>query len=136
MAFSKMLIFGLFSGILQLISVWIAYNSWATMHFCNALMVMIFSGLDLLMLTLDFSRINAYLSSSFIMQMMFYMMIVYLVVAMYVSYKAYKCFKEDYSQQHHQGGYQMFGGGNMSQYDTENGGARSSYMVSGPGVRT
>jgi hypothetical protein len=139
MSFSKMLLFGFFSGLLQLISVWIAYNAWATMHFCNALMVMIFAGLDLLMLMLDFQRINTYLGNYiFIWQLMFYLMLVYLVVAMYLSYKAYKCFKEQHAQQNSMSNYQMFGGRNMSQYDSEanarSAGGRSNYLVSGPGV--
>lgn len=91
----KFFIWGTLSGILSLISVWIAYNAWATMHFCNTMVVLIFTALDLLMILIDFSRINAALAySNSLLKFMFYGMIVYYVFAIVVSFRAYRCFKE------------------------------------------
>ena len=93
-AFVKFLIWGPLSGILQLISVWMVYNAWATMHFCSTLMCVIFVGFDLLIVGMDFSRINAMLSYSPTYQFLFYSMLAYYIIALVVSYRAYRCFKE------------------------------------------
>ena len=91
---TKMLLFGFLTGILNLFSVWIIYNAWATMHFCNLIFYMVFCGLDLLMQLSDFSRVSAYLGmQNTFYQLLYYAMIIFLFVAMFVSYKAYKSFK-------------------------------------------
>lgn len=70
---------------------------------------------------------------------MLYSMIAFFIIAFYIVFKAYRCFKKLYNDQHGGSNYQMFPG-RMSNYDDERQGGRppgaggNSYLVSGPGV--
>jgi hypothetical protein len=76
---------------------------------------------------------------------MVYLLLIQYTVSLYLSYRAYSAFKDEYVNQHQGGmssGYQpLFGQEgplrNMSRYDDpeRNGGGGRSYMVSGPGMQ-
>lgn len=52
----RMVLFGTLDGLLNLIGVWILYLAYATMHFCQT-MVVIFSGiLDIVMLAMSWQK--------------------------------------------------------------------------------
>lgn len=49
-SFVKLIFQGFISGLFHLFSVWIAYNSWATMNPCYLIFQLIYSFIDILML--------------------------------------------------------------------------------------
>jgi hypothetical protein len=59
---------------------------------------MIFTGLDLLILMMDFSSLNSYLKSYILLLLMFYLMIFVEGAGMYISYKAYRVFKSAFNE--------------------------------------
>ena len=79
-----------------MISLWILYMGWATMHFCQVMIFMIAVGIDLLFIMIDFNRMNMLLSGNTIMQMLFWLVIIYDVVAFILTFRAYKNFKTAY----------------------------------------
>ena len=52
----RMLIFGAFSGIFQLINVWIIYSSYATLHFCSCFMYSLLCLLEVLFISQEWKR--------------------------------------------------------------------------------
>ncbi|CDW80699.1 UNKNOWN [Stylonychia lemnae] len=116
--FAKLLLMGFISALFQLFSLWIIYICWATLSYCNLIFFMFSAGLDFLILL---NYINAIQLSPFFTQIIYYSMLVYFAVALVVSYRAYKCFKEQHSSQFGpiSQGYSPFRNG-MSQYDDEN----------------
>ena len=128
MCLAKALLYGLLSGILQLITLWIAYMGWATMHFCQVLVFLIVLGIDLLFILIDFQRINMLLSGSPILKMLFWFMIIYDIIGLLVGYFAYANFKESFYA-NHPPGYSMFDAGSLSQYDNPGSNNRGGYQV-------
>ena len=120
--FGKTLTMGVLSGILQLITLWILYTSWATMHYCSLMFFMFSTGIDLLIMLMQVNAIIALFQTNVAMATLFMMMLIYYVVAEYVAYKAYSCFKKCYDEQHgiQRHGYSPFTNG-MAQYDDERG---------------
>ena len=84
------------TGILQLITLWIIYMGWATMHFCQVMVFMVSAGIDLLFLMIDYNRINMVYRGSTIMLILYWLIIAYNLIALFLSYKAYSCFKNAY----------------------------------------
>ncbi len=54
----KFILLGPLSGIMQLISVWIVYSSWASMHFCTTMIVIFSASIDLIFFMLSFSQMQ------------------------------------------------------------------------------
>lgn len=88
------------------------------MHFCNLIFFMISTTLDLVMLLSYYSALVNALGDSVFFMGLIWGCIIYYVAALYFSYKAYRCFKDQFTQQHShmQAGYTPFRGG-MSNYD-------------------
>ena len=57
---------------------------------------MIYVGIDMLMLMANWQNYMAMTSGNFILTTMVYIMAIFYVFALYVSYKAYSCFKKEY----------------------------------------
>ena len=104
----KSMLFGFISGLFQCITMWIIYVSWATMHWCQTIFLMIIIGMDLFLLFITFTAI----SGGGVLTFMLFGMLAYDAIAMFVSYKAYSVFKRCFDEQ--------YGGGD--QYERLNGG--------------
>jgi hypothetical protein len=90
----KVWVFGLLNGIFQLINLWMVYNAWATLHWCQVIVFVIFSAFDLLIMLFKIAKANAMLDTFSLL--LFYVILIYLVIACYVSYQAYTKLKEIY----------------------------------------
>eukprot|EP00349_Pseudokeronopsis_sp_Brazil_P006548 CAMPEP_0202966778 /NCGR_PEP_ID=MMETSP1396-20130829/11338_1 /ASSEMBLY_ACC=CAM_ASM_000872 /TAXON_ID= /ORGANISM="Pseudokeronopsis sp., Strain Brazil" /LENGTH=124 /DNA_ID=CAMNT_0049691017 /DNA_START=12 /DNA_END=386 /DNA_ORIENTATION=- len=88
-AFAKMVLYSPLSGLLQLITLWIAYMAWATMHFCQAMILMICLAIDLLFILIDFNRMNLLLSGAPFMKALYWAVIIYDVIAAILAFRAY-----------------------------------------------
>lgn len=73
------------------------------MHFCNLIFQQVYTALDLIIVLSSWNRIQLMIADSPLKQIMFYTMVVILIVAVFIQYKAYACFKEKYQIQHHGG---------------------------------
>lgn len=86
---AKSILYSPISGIMQLITLWMLYMGWATMHFCQVMVFMVGVGIDMFFLLLDYKRMSIILSGNGILMFLFWMMVVYDVIAFIISYKAY-----------------------------------------------
>jgi len=73
---------------------------------------MICLGIDLLFILIDFQRMNLLLSGAPMMKMLFWMLIIYDILGIFITYRAYSNFKENFYKSH-PAGYSMFDAGNM-----------------------
>lgn len=94
----KLLVQGLFAGLFNLFSVWISYSAWASMFHCTLIFQIIYFCIDLLMLMAAWSNMIAMASSQygFIGESMVYCLLVFYVVGLFISYRAYQAFKKEY----------------------------------------
>ncbi|CDW72819.1 UNKNOWN [Stylonychia lemnae] len=97
--FVKFIQYGGLAGIFQLINLWVIYSAFATMHFCSVLIYLIMCIFDLLFAVMDWKKYETKNSedpdkeSSIVMQFLFIVQIVYFIIAIYFSYRAYSHFK-------------------------------------------
>ena len=106
------ILFGIFSGILQMISLWMIYSAWATMSFCSCIFLMIIFGLDLFM-NIFLLQTAASLGGPILIMCLF--LFLYSLIAFAVSYKAYKVWKSEFEIQHGGDNFQAFGGNQRNQ---------------------
>jgi len=66
------------------------------MHFCNLMFFMIYCGLDLLIILFSFGAMNAIFGRNPFTMMLFYAMTAYFVIAFYIAFRAYQCFKKQF----------------------------------------
>jgi hypothetical protein len=70
------------------------YMAWATMHFCQTIVVLVVVSFDLLFLLLDSKNVQIYYSGQPIFKMLYWGMVLYGVIAIIVAYRAQACFKK------------------------------------------
>lgn len=75
-------------------------------------------GIDMLFLLLDYNRMSRVLSGNGVMMFLYWMIVVYNLVAFILAYRTWKCYKHEFYMQHGVG-YSMFGGRDMAEYDDE-----------------
>lgn len=97
MCFIKFVLYGGLAGIFQLINLWVCYTAFATMHFCSTLIYLIMCTFDLMFSFMDWQRYEKKMeedkeASNFV-RLLFIMMILYNIVAIFYSYRAYNHFK-------------------------------------------
>ena len=96
----KGLLFGPISGIFNLISIWIDYMGYATMHYCQVMIVM-FSGLmDVIMAAVQWSSYGTYLKRDTVNLVMFWMIFAFSVVKFIIGCLAYQSFKKAFNEQY------------------------------------
>ena len=96
-----MFLFGVFSGLMNLISVWIDYMAYATMHSCQCLIVIFSAALEMLMLMLDWQssgQKKTVITATDANQIMFWCMFGFNVVKLVVGIGAYRAFRKAYSE--------------------------------------
>ena len=95
--FVKLILYGGLAAIFQLINLWVIYTAFATMHFCSVLIYLIMSSFDLLFAVMDWQRYEAAMKdkeSSKMVEFLFIVQIVYFIIAITYSFKAYGHFKQ------------------------------------------
>ena len=101
----KMMLFGTFNGLLNLVSVWIDYMAYATMHYCQAMIVSIAAGIDLLMLAVTYSSYKPMLAKDQTKEVMFWFLVGFSAFKMISGMLAYVHFKQAFVQQVPQDNY-------------------------------
>lgn len=66
------------------------------MHFCNLMFFMFSCGIDLLFILFSFGTMNAVFGQNTFTLILFYAMFAYFVIAFYIAFKAYQCFKKHF----------------------------------------
>ena len=102
---AKFILLSPFSGLMQLISMWIVYVAWATMHFCSTMIVIFSCSIDLIFMGMAYNQIMMRVQGSPILQIMFYVLLAFYVYGVVTAVRAYMCWKKIYQAQHG-GGYQ------------------------------
>ena len=97
---TKLLLFGIFAGIMQLITLWLIYSCYAKMHYCNCIIIMICCGMDLIFAYLSYSKISEYLQGEYLITSILWAIMIYDLIAIIIAARAMKCFKTLFTQQH------------------------------------
>ncbi len=111
----KGILFGVISGIFNLVSLWIDYLGYATMHYCQVLIVC-FSGLmDVVMAAIQWSSYSAILKRDTTSMVIFWVIFAFSLIKFIIACLAYSVFKKAFYDQNGepQFGGGMFGGGFM-----------------------
>ena len=83
------------------------------MHFCNVLIVVISCSIDLLMMLMTYFKYAELMKGNAMFAICCWYIIIYDIIAIYVSYRAYKVFKEEFA--HVQGDFMSMMGGGQNQ---------------------
>jgi hypothetical protein len=108
----KVVLFGMVNGLFNLISIWITYMGYATMHFCQVLIICFSAIMDLVMLAISWGALSEYLKVDYVLMIMFWLIFAFALVKFIIASLCYVSFKEAFNEQH-QGqtfGSSMFGG--------------------------
>ena len=89
-AIGRAYVFGFLTGALHLISMWVDYMGYATMHFCQVMVVSFCGGVEALMLFMnlrDGGPMQAAVYKSNLTQFVFWIMFMFAVIKCYSAYK-------------------------------------------------
>lgn len=94
----KFLIYGGVAGIFQLVNLWVVWTAYATLHFCSCLIYLIMCSFDMLFTLMDWQRYEDTSAAkkqepSDMIRFLLIVQIVYYVVAIFYTYRAYNHFK-------------------------------------------
>lgn len=94
----RMILFGMYYGMFQLINVWIDYMAYATMHFCQVLIVGISGGMDLMMLLMyrNKSYMRAEIDESTFNQVIYWYCVAFACFKLIVSIFTYMNWKQEF----------------------------------------
>lgn len=95
----KMILFDPFTGLIAAVAIWIDYMGYATMHFCQCLIITFCGSLDLLMLLMNYSRSASYKAlydSSTFSRSVFWYLIVFESVKILISMAAFRRFRVEF----------------------------------------
>jgi len=114
----RIMLFGAMNGLFNLISLWIDYMGYATMHFCQAMIIIFSGGMDAVFLLMAYqnARTKTIIEASTFSQVSFWFIVGFAVIKMIIACGAYSCFKEAHMNEH--GHADAFGGG-PSRHDDE-----------------
>ena len=98
-AVGRAYVFGFMTGALHLISMWIDYMGYATMHFCQVMVISFCGGLEAIMLFMnmrDGGPMQAAVYDSTLTQVIFWVMVLFAVTKMYAASKIHGLFKKEF----------------------------------------
>ena len=105
-AIGRAFIFGFTTGVAHLISMWIDYMGYATMHYCQVMVVSFCGGIEAVMFIMnahDGGPLEAAINRSNTTLLIFYVSIAFAVTKMVAAAKIQKAFQAEYHRQF--GGY-------------------------------
>ena len=104
MAVGKVFLFDPFTAAMQGLTIWIDYLGYASMHFCQILVMLIFSGFDSLVMMSYRSSLKAQLQQSTFLKTIYYTILAFTCVKalfLWFCYSKYKrVFKEVHGHMH------------------------------------
>lgn len=95
--FLKAVLFGMLTGLFNLVSVWITYMGYATMHHCQVLIVCFSAVMDMVMTGVSWNAISQYLKADLMLMIIFWYLFVFAVVKFVVAVLCYVAFKQAFS---------------------------------------
>jgi hypothetical protein len=94
----KSFVFGLMSGIFNLVNAWITYMGYATMHYCQTLIIIFSALMDMVMAGITWQQIRLYLKADTLKMVVFWYLFAFAVVKFVVAVLAYSSFKQAFTQ--------------------------------------
>ena len=98
-AVGRAYVFGFLTGALHMISMWIDYMGYATMHFCQVMVIAFCGGVEALMLFMnmrDGGPMQAAVYKTSLSQFVFWVMFVFSLVKCYSAYKIHALYKKEF----------------------------------------
>lgn len=89
----KSFLFGLMSGIFNLINAWITYMGYATMHYCQTMIIIFAAVMDMVMAAMSWQQIRMYLQADTMKMIIFWYLFAFAVVKFAVAVLAYSSFR-------------------------------------------
>ena len=89
-AIGRAYVFGFLTGVMHMISMWIDYMGYATMHYCQVLVIAICGGIEAMMLFInlqDGGPLQAAINRSYFTAFIFYVMIAFALTKMFAAGK-------------------------------------------------
>ena len=102
-AIGRAYIFGFTTGLFHLVSMWIDYMGYATMHFCQVLVVAMMGGVEALMLVMnqhDGGPLEAAINRSSTTMVVYYVALAFAVTKMIACMHIQKAFQREFHRQH------------------------------------
>ena len=102
-AIGRAYVFGFMTGALHLVSMWIDYMGFATMHYCQVMVIAFCGGLEAIMLFMnmrDGGPLQAAIYETTLTQVIFWMLCVFACVKCYAAVNIYKELKIQYFREH------------------------------------
>ena len=100
-AIGRAYIFGFLTGAMHMISMWIDYMGYATMHYCQVLVVAICGGIEAMMLFInlqDGGPLQAAINRSSTTMVIFYVMIAFAITKMVAAGKIQESYKIEFER--------------------------------------
>lgn len=97
MTILKSFLFGLMSGLFNLVAVWITYMGYATMHFCQVMIVIFSALMDVVFAAISWNRIKLYLQADEVKMVIFWVIFAFAVIKFIVAILAYSSFKRAFT---------------------------------------
>ena len=114
---------GFLTGLLHLISLWIDYLGYATMHYCQVMVISFCGGLELLMLWMnahDGGPLEQAINESTLTIWTYYMMMAFSAVKCFTGFHIYRSFKDEYHMVNGGDGVPQDGFWNDAQWENNN----------------
>lgn len=96
----KVMLFGMLNGLFNLISIWITYMGYATMHFCQVLIICFSAIMDLVMLGISWQALSEYLKVDNFLMAVFWLIFAFALVKFVIATLCYVSFKDAFEEQH------------------------------------
>ena len=90
---AKMLVFSFLTGFFNLIALWILYLSYATMHYCQTLIVGFGAAMDIVMVATTWTSLRLLLASDTFLFVLFWVIFAFAVCKLALSIVCYSAFK-------------------------------------------
>lgn len=97
--FLKCYLFGLMTGLFHAVAIWIDYIGYATMNWCQVMIVCISAALDILFTAMSYQSIKLWLQTDAVMNYFFWAILLFSVVKFVVSLVCYFSFKQAFINQ-------------------------------------
>ena len=110
-AIGRAYVFGFMTGALHLISMWIDYMGYATMHFCQVMVVAFCGGIEAMMLFMnmrDGGPMQAAVFETPVSKFVFWVMLAFALVKCFCGVKIHQLFKKEFEIEHGHTGPQLF----------------------------
>lgn len=92
------ILFGVLYGIMHLLSVWIDYLGYATMHYCQVMIIGLSSLIEIIFASMRWKEVRRELQADQMKMTIFWIIFGFNVVRMIVAFLAYGLFKRVFNQ--------------------------------------